>query len=197
MNITTTLKKPFSSTPILLNETQNETQVSKKSIVIFCIDEHPLIQHLVKNIFETENTVQVYYFEDASEALKRLDLKPEIIMLNYKTSNTIRPVVSASQQDLFEKTKAFSPLSKLIILSNQREASIAVNCLKKGAVDYILKDEHMKFHIKKSVDNIIKKMAVQEEILILAQKIKRDKLLLKGYFCIALIALATMLTYLL
>jgi len=192
MSATITLKHPLSSTkPTPIKAQHNLAYTNNKTIIIFCIDEYPLIHHLVKNMFITDKTVKVYHFNHICEALNQLDLKPEIIILDYGEKSK-----RSAQEDLIEKAKVLSPLSKLVILSSQREASIAVDCLKKGAIDYILKDEHMKFHLKKAVDNIIKRMEVKAEILLLAQKIKRDKLLLKGYFCVALLSMIIMLTYL-
>jgi len=74
-----------------------------------------------------------------------------------------------------------------IILSGQNDIEVAVECLKKGAVDYVVKDMVMNVNLQKIFDKIIKSIELKSEIQSLSQVIKRDKLLMRGYLTIILL----------
>lgn len=137
-----------------------------------------MLQKTLKDHFDFAITV----FENGEDCVKALGLQPDIIILDYWLTEGEEDNPIMNGLDVLEKIKEHSPNSKVIMLSSQNEISIAVDCLKKGASDYLNKDVVMSVNVRKSVTSIIRSLELRYEINSLSQTIKRDKLLIRGYF---------------
>ena len=120
------------------------------------------------------------------DCIKDIPEQPDIAILDYNLS--IHPEALNGLQVL-EKIIAESPNTQIIMLSAQEQVNVAIECLRKGAVDYVVKDEGIRININKVVSNIIKSIEQKEEIMLLSKTIKRDKLLMKGCLTLFLVVL--------
>lgn len=84
--------------------------------------------HLKNSNFQNTRT-----FSSGKECIRCLNEKPQIIILDYslKEMNGI---------DFLLKVKSINPHIEFIFLSEQSDVDIAVNTIKSGAFDYIIKD---------------------------------------------------------
>ncbi len=162
---------------------------------VFCVDDDPMIRIHLRNTLKANKNIHVSLFESGEQCIKSLYQKPDIVILDFHLSNLEDNSTTMNGLGILEKIKELSPDSKMIMLSSQDKIEVAVRCLKKGATDYIIKDDKMTLNIKKSIDSIVKSIELKSEITELSQKIKRDKLLMKGYFIltVALVFLSVFL----
>ena len=76
-------------------------------------------------------------FSNATDCLKNLHRKPDLVTIDYSLPDM-------QGGELFKKIKEFNPEIPAIIISSQENIATAVELLKAGATDYIVKDENAK-----------------------------------------------------
>lgn len=106
----------------------------RASIKIFLVDDEPYCLNLYDQYLQNLGCRQIQQFSRSPEFLERLQDQPDLIMLDYnmETFNGI---------DILKKIKRFNPDVPVVFISGQEEIGVAVNALKYGAFDYIIKDE--------------------------------------------------------
>lgn len=149
------------------------------------IDDNPMVRKMVEKIFSPSPDHSLHSYSSGEAFFSEHSSPLDIIILDYHLSTNEEDKIM-NGLEILGKIKERIPDAKVIMLSSQGAVSTAVQCLKKGATDYVVKDEVMNVSIKKSVDQIIKSIALKTEITALSQTIKRDKLLMRGYGVIIL-----------
>ena len=91
------------------------------------------------------------------ECLQQLHLKPDIISLDYTLPDM-------TGEEVLEEIKEFNQEILVVILSGQQDISTAVKLLKKGAYDYITKDEETKDRLLNTLSHIKKHLNLQKEV---------------------------------
>jgi polysaccharide export outer membrane protein len=109
---------------------------------IFCANMH---QQFLKNL----NFKDIIYFSNGIECLNNLHLKPDIIFLDYNMNDM-------NGFEVLKKIKRYNPNIYVVIISSQESLKIAVDALKYGAFDYIIKDNNVCDKIALIISNIIK-----------------------------------------
>ena len=112
-----------------------------------------LIEHTLRLIPEFE----VVPFFNGNDFLKNLPDNPDIVTLDLGLPDY-------SGEALLKKIKNFNPDIEIIIISGQDDISLAVQLLKEGAYDYITKDENIKERLLHSINNIISKQSLKNEL---------------------------------
>ena len=74
-------------------------------------------------------------------------------------------------REIFEKIKAYNEAIGIIILSGQNDISVAVELLKNGAYDYIVKNEEARNRLQNALENIKSKLVLQREVEQLKDKL--------------------------
>ena len=116
-----------------------------------------MYQKMVKYVMELNPDHEVRIFSTGKECLKHLDEKPSIISLDYSL-----PDLEGSE--VLRKVKSHDPGIGVIILSGQQDVATAVNLLKEGADDYVIKDNETKDRLLLSVNKIKEKQALVQEV---------------------------------
>jgi FixJ family two-component response regulator len=93
---------------------------------------------------------QVTHFLNSNDMLKELYKNPDIICIDLGLPDI--PGEQLISSILERKADA-----TIIVISGQDDISLAVKLLKSGAKDYIVKDEHTREMLWKSVNNLLEK----------------------------------------
>jgi DNA-binding NtrC family response regulator len=112
-----------------------------------------LIEHTLKLVPESE----VVPFFNGNDFLRNLTDDPDIVTLDLGLPDF-------TGETLLRKIKKFNPDIEVIIISGQDNISLAVQLLKEGAYDYITKDENIKERLLHSINNIVSKQSLKNEI---------------------------------
>lgn len=180
---------PFTEAPIKANG-------KEPKYTIYIVDDSPMMRRLMKRTFEPFSEYQLSYFANGEDTVAALDTPPDMMVLDFHLSPDMLDTTIMNGLDVLEKVKEVSPETKVVMLSSQNDVSVAVNCLKHGASDYVVKDEVMTVNVTKGIEKIVKSLELKNEIKSLSQTIKRDKLMIKGYF-IFTVSLICMVLFLL
>lgn len=111
-----------------------------------------------------ENTVEG--FLAGKEVLKNLHKKPDLITLDYSLGDS-------NASELIDKIIDFDSEIPVVIISGQEDVSTAVELLKKGAYDYIVKDDDTKDRIWNIIKHLKENVGLKKEIKQLKKEVTR------------------------
>lgn len=130
---------------------------AKNELSIFIVDDDPFCRSLYEQFILNLGYGNITLFSDGQECLNQLTEQPDIIFLDYR----MEPLDGL---DVLRKIKRFNPNIYLVIISGQDDVQVAVNALKYGAFDYIIKGEN---DLNK-IEGVLKK--IQSVIYLLQQR---------------------------
>ncbi len=122
--------------------------------LIFIVEDNPVYNKLVVNYLNSKKFNNIESFSSGEECLKRIDQKPDIVIQDYLLEGI-------DGIEVLKATKKLYPNTEFIFLSGQDNIDVAINTMKLGAYDYIVKDQ---MALKKMVEKISKIIAVQNLI---------------------------------
>ncbi len=108
-----------------------------KDPLIFVVEDDPALNKLFTTYIKSKIHCRIEGFHTGEECISNLGKNPDIILQDFDL-----PGMNGGQ--VLEKTKAINPEIEFIFLSGQESIQIAVDILKKGAFDYIIKDSYAK-----------------------------------------------------
>ena len=181
--ITTTTKEDG----IAIERTNPEIKIAKpvnasqNFYQLFLVDDDPMVLKMLSRHFKDFEQFQISTFNTGEACLAALDQNPDIIVLDHNLAEYSANNNMMNGLDVLQKIKEKLPETQVIMLSAQVEVQVAVDCLKQGAVNYVVKDATMQFNVQSAIESIVKSIELKQEINLLSQTIKRDKLLIRGY----------------
>ncbi|MFT7451253.1 MAG: two-component system response regulator AtoC, partial [Patescibacteria group bacterium] len=104
---------------------------------IFIVEDDPWYGELLKYHLSLNPDYEVNVFTSGKDCLDNLPMKPDVICIDFGL-----PDITGDK--LFEKISAVNNTIPVIVISGQEEISVAVNLLKAGISDYIIKDDNSK-----------------------------------------------------
>lgn len=136
----------------------------KETIKIFIVEDDEwysefLIYHLTLN-----PDYEVKKFRNAKDFLGSLAENPNIVTLDYTL-----PDMTGS--DVLKRIKEYNNEIQVLVISGQEDVNTAVELLKQGAYDYIVKNDDARNRILSVVNNIRKNLELREEISQLKEEI--------------------------
>lgn len=120
-----------------------------------------LVHHLGLN---PDNEVE--HFLDAKSFLNQLHRVPDCVLLDYSL-----PDLSGIQ--VLKRIRSQMPDLPVLIVSGQEDVGTAVDLLKEGAYDYIVKDANAKDRIWNALNNIKENARLRKEIDVLREEVNQ------------------------
>ncbi len=118
-----------------------------KNYKLFIVDDDPIYSEFITTILNQAGFTDIDVFETEAEVMDNIHKSPNIIFLDYYLENT-------NGLDILKKIKGANPNIYVVFLSSQEKIEIAVNSLKYGALDYIIKNNEAKTRIIYSINRI-------------------------------------------
>ena len=118
-----------------------------KNYKLFIVDDDPIYSEFITTILNQAGYKGISAFETENKVMDNLYQAPDVIFLDYFLENT-------NGLDVLRKIKATNPNIHVVFLSSQEKIEIAVNSLKFGALDYIMKNDEAKRRIISSMNRI-------------------------------------------
>ncbi len=124
---------------------------------IFIVEDDPIYIKIIKYVLEMDPEHKVHIFTSGKECLDNLYLNPSIITLDYSL-----PDMTGSE--VMKKIKNYNSNIGIIVLSGQKDISVAVDLMQSGAFYYIEKDDETKNKLLLTVQRIKQNLKLQQEI---------------------------------
>ncbi len=136
-----------------------------KTKKIFIVDDDPTHNDMLKAYLLDKFNVEVMAFTNGEDAVRNLHLNPEFVILDFYLDRSNSDAMNGI--DVLKKIKEQSPNTYVLMLSGQDKIEVAVETMKYGAFDYVVKNPTGFIRVENSLNNIHKTL--------------RDKYLIKAY----------------
>lgn len=136
-----------------------------KSFKIFIAEDNEWYNKLLVHNLSLNPDFIVKSFFDGQSLLDELDEMPDLVTIDYRLPDLTGDI-------LLEKIKAILPETEVIVISEQNEIEVAVELLKMGATDYIVKSKDIQSRLVNIINNIQEKDQLKTEIVSLKKEVK-------------------------
>lgn len=126
-------------------------------IRIFIVEDDPIYVRLIKYVLELNPDHDLYVFGSGKECIDHLHLNPAIISLDYSLPDMDGKFV-------LENILNYNKDIGVIILSGQKDISVALQLLRAGAYDYIIKDAETKERLRHTVEKLKTNIDLKKEV---------------------------------
>jgi DNA-binding NtrC family response regulator len=120
----------------------------KKYPLIFIVEDNIAYNKIVEFQLRSHEYTNIVSFISGEDCIKNIYQRPDIIIQDYKLQGI-------SGINVLQRFKKVLPRCEFIFLSGQDNVDIAVNTVKLGAFDYIVKNETALQRLLQKVENII------------------------------------------
>lgn len=125
---------------------------NNKNPLIFVVEDNQMYNKLVVSYLKTNKFTNIESFLSGEEAIKNMHKNPGIVIQDYLLEGM-------TGIEVLIKAKKTNPDVEFIFLSGQDSIDVAINSMKYGAYDYIVKDQ---MALQKLVNKIHKINSVTE-----------------------------------
>jgi YesN/AraC family two-component response regulator len=142
-------------------QTPNKT-FPKNKIKLFLVDSDPVYLKLLKNQFIEHEFFIVETFETGELCLENLGQNPDIIISDYYLNSIDKKAFTGLET--LDKIESLNTDIPVIILSDQDEIEVAINCLHHKANDYVVKSATAFLSLQKIIGNILDNRKIKKII---------------------------------
>jgi len=129
---------------------------------VFLVDDDATHNQMLKDHLSSKLNIQITTFTSGEDCLRNLDQNPHIVVLDYNLDGD-----SKSRQnglEVLKKIKTASPATEVIMLSGQDKIEVAVETMKNGAFDYVIKNASAFVRAQNVITNVFKGIKLQENL---------------------------------
>lgn len=119
---------------------------------LFLVDDEPIQNEMLKDYLNERFLFEIRIFDNGEEALQHMHLNPEIIILDYHLSAHKKDAHNGI--DVLKMIKDAHPDTQVIMLSGQDKIDVAIDTMKYGAYDYVIKGESAFSRIENLITNL-------------------------------------------
>ena len=162
---------------------------------VFVVDDDTKLLTMMKHFLEknSEFNLDVHTFATGEDALARIDLKPDVMILDYYFDD-LEPGAK-NGLEIMADVRAKSPATEIIMISGQDDMEIALETMRNGAFDYVMKDDKAIIRSHLDMDKILQGKN-REYLLHQNNKHLRITVAILIIFIIALAAFVTIASFL-
>lgn len=117
--------------------------------VIFIVEDDAAFNKLISTYIKTKSQYEVYSYLSGEDCLEKINKKPDLILMDYdlpfRDGIEVMSVIKKKYPDII-----------FIFLSGQTNVKVAVEALKEGAFDYIVKDNHAKENALNKIEQALR-----------------------------------------
>jgi DNA-binding NtrC family response regulator len=124
---------------------------------IFIVEDDPWYGEILEYHLSLNEDYVITRFETGKECLANLYKKPDLISIDFSLPDY-------TGDKLYQKIKETDDSIPVIVISGQEEIAVAVNLLKMGVTDYLIKDENTKDMLWNAVTRIRKMGSLKKEV---------------------------------
>lgn len=124
--------------------------------VIFVVEDDVAFNKLISTYIRSKEQYEVYSYLSGEECLEKINKKPDIILMDYDLP--FRDGI-----EVMGVVKKKYPETVFIFLSGQTNVKVAVEALKEGAFDYIVKDNHAKENALNKIDQALRMKHLEKD----------------------------------
>ncbi|MBK7568317.1 MAG: response regulator [Bacteroidetes bacterium] len=161
-----------------------------KKEVVFIVDDEPMHAQMMEDHLRTKYpTFDIYKYSTGEECNDNMDKNPSIVILDYHLDAVNKSARNGIQT--LEHIKRKYDDVDVIMISGQDKIDVAVECMRSGAYDYIVKNETSFMRTENALERLFKHRHV---VTSLAKYKALNKILIWGLVIIVATAAVLYLT---
>jgi DNA-binding NtrC family response regulator len=133
---------------------------------IYIVEDDPWYGELLKYHLSLNEDYEVHLFSSAKDCLANLYKKPQVVCIDFGL-----PDMSGDR--LLQQILHTNPHTAVVVISGQEMISVAVNLLKSGARDYIMKDDNTTELLWNSILKIRENAVLRHEVEELKEQLEQ------------------------
>lgn len=133
---------------------------------VYIVEDDDWYAKLIEYNIKLDEDHEVKIFESGEACLKELKNQPDVITLDYKLPDI-------KGEEMMKKIKDYNPDIEVVIISEQEKIETAVELLKLGAFDYIVKSKDIRDRLLSVIRNIKKQSGLKEKIRNLQEEVEQ------------------------
>ncbi|KAF0196493.1 MAG: atoC [Bacteroidetes bacterium] len=140
--------------------------MAQEPLKIFIVEDDVIFAKIMSHHLTLNPEYEVEIFPDGKSLLKNLYKNPTLVSLDYNLPDM-------TGLEVLKQVREFNPDLPVVIVSGQQDVATAIELLKKGAYDYILKDQDTKERLWNITKNIRENIKLRQKIADLEEEIGR------------------------
>jgi len=140
--------------------------MNQEPISIYIVEDDAVYSKILEHFLSLNPDFRVKKFNSAKEFLKAVHEKPDIVTLDYTLPDS-------TGDKILSQVKEISPETKVIVISGQSDIKIAIDLFRKGAHDYIVKDEDTQQRLWMAISNIRENITLKKELATLQKEVEK------------------------
>lgn len=128
-----------------------------KGYKIFIVEDNHWYGEILQYHLSLNPDYEVSRFESGKDCLAKMSANPDLVTIDFSLPDM-------KGDELFKKIRDTHPNVPVIIISAQEQISVAVNLLKMGVSDYLIKDEATKDLLWNSIVRIRENQTLKKEV---------------------------------
>jgi two-component system, OmpR family, response regulator len=154
--------------------------MANQKTCIFLVDDEPIQNEMLKDYIAERFDFDIKTYDNGEEAIANIGLNPEIIVLDFHLNAHLANAKNGVE--VLKALKELKPDTQVIMLSGQDKLEVAVESMKYGAYDYIIKGETAFSRIENVMNNILEFQGVSD-----ANKTFKNIIVFMGIVMLAII----------
>lgn len=130
---------------------------SMSLVKIFIVEDDPWFGELLKHHLSLNPDYELHLFVTAKDCLNNMHIRPDIVCVDYGLPDMTGDI-------LLQKIHEINKNIPGIVISGQEDVAVAVNFLKSGVKDYIIKDDNTKDILWNSIIKIRETLDLKKEV---------------------------------
>jgi DNA-binding NtrC family response regulator len=122
----------------------------------FIVDDDVFCANVYEQFLKNIGYYDITYYSNGNDCITNLDKKPDIIFLDHNMEGM-------KGFEVLKKIKRYNPNIYVVMISGQENIETAVDALKYGVFDYLIKDNNVSDKITNIIEKIITIKAVMRE----------------------------------
>src|SRR5215204_2275222 len=126
-----------------------------KKIVVFIVDDEPMHAQMMEDHLKTKYpNFEIYKYSTGEECNDNMDKNPSIVILDYHLDAVNKSARNGIQ--VLEHIKRKYDDVDVIMISGQDKIDVAIECMRSGAYDYIVKKETSFIRTENALERLFK-----------------------------------------
>lgn len=126
--------------------------IEQSTQYIFLVDDEPIQNEMLKDYLSERFDYKIRTYDTGEGAVKDLQMNPAIVVLDYHLNAHLPNAKNGVE--VLKSIKEIAPDTKVIMLSGQDKIDVAVDSMKFGAYDYVIKGETAFSRMENIINNI-------------------------------------------
>lgn len=136
------------------------------SFKVFIVEDDVWYGSMLQHYLSLNPEYEVQRFESPRDFFAQLHENPEVVTLDYSLPD-------CDGAEVLKKIKEHNPDIRVIVISGQEDVATAINLLKNGAFDYIVKDDDTKDRLWNSILHLREISNLKQEVETLKSQVGR------------------------